>query len=106
MCCEKSILTTARFTLMCRDHEAATFVWNVPERCVAGCIETIEAAYLPWGARGHEGNTNRRLMALWIADRSIPHTRRNLPRRLRAVGIEDADMLLALSGGSSPLDQH
>ena len=50
MCCEKSILTTVRFTLMCHDHEVATFVWNVPERCVAGCIETIEAAYLPWSA--------------------------------------------------------
>jgi hypothetical protein len=103
---EKPILTTARFTLMCRDHEAATFVWNVPERRVMGRIKTIEAAYLPWGAIDHKGNTNRKLMARWIAGRSIPALRPRLLGRLRAIGIEDADMLLALSGGSSLSDQY
>jgi len=91
---------------MCRDHEALAFTWNVPERRVAGRINVIDGRYVPWGALDNDGRTNRRMLATWMQHRSIPSLRPKVVRRLRDIGIDDPETLLALGTGASLSDQY
>ena len=100
------LVSSKRFTLMCRDHEALEFCWNVPERRVVGRMRTIDARYVPWGAIDVDGRANRRSLASWMQQRSIPTPRPHVVRRLRDAGIDDPETLLALGTGASLSDQY
>lgn len=99
-------IVTKRFTLMCRDHEALAFTWNVPERRVVGHVRLIDITYVPWGALDLNGRPNRSTIGSWMQHRSIPTLRPNVVRRLRDVGIDDPETLLALGTGASLSDQY
>lgn len=99
-------IVAKKFTLMCRNHEVLEFMWNVPERRVVGRLRVIDATYIPWGALGLNGRANRASVATWMQHRSIPSLRPNVLRRLRDVGIDDAQTLLALGTGASLSDQY
>lgn len=91
---------------MCRDHEAVDFVWNVPERRVVGRMRVIDEAFVPWGALDVGGRTNRCALGRWMQGRSIPALRPHVVRRLRDVGVDGPDALLALGTGASLSDQY
>ena len=99
-------IVVKKFTLMCLNHEALDFVWNVPERRVVGKVRLIDATYVPWGALGLQGRVTRTSLATWMQHRSIPSLRPNVTRRLQDVGIEDSETLLALGTGASLSDQY
>ena len=97
---------TAIRTLMCRDHEVATFAYDPIARRIVGRPRIIERAYLPLGCLGHDGAFTSSRLASWLSNRSIPATRPGVSSVLQRLDLQTPEELMAAGLGLSLSDQY
>lgn len=98
--------TTVTRTLMCRDHEAATFSYDPVARRVIGRPVVHDPAYLPLGCLDRSGRFAAPRLRSWLANRAVPATRPGLAPVLQRLGLETPEELLAAGLGLSLSDQY
>ena len=98
--------TTITRTLMCRDHEAATFSYDPVARRVVGRPVVHDPAYLPLGCLDQSGRFAAPRLRAWLANRAVPATRPGLAPVLQRLGLETPEELLAEGLGLSLSDQY
>lgn len=93
-------------TLMCRDHEAMRFRYDVAARAVVGRLEVIDRDYVPFGCVDRDGSVNRNSVRRWISSRAVPMTRPAAASLASFLGLSSTEELLLSGLGLSLSDQY
>lgn len=102
-------METDRFltrTLMCRDHEAMRFRYDVAARCVVGKIEVVDRSYVPFGCVDRDGSVSRNSVRRWISARAVPMTRPAALSLANSLGLSSTEELMLSGLGLSLSDQY
>ena len=86
-------------TLMCRDHEAARFSYDLTVRDVAGKVRVIDPVYLPQGCLDESGPFSGKRLSRRLSNRAVRATRPGTAPVLRRPGLEHPGELLTAGFG-------
>ncbi len=95
-----------RRTLMCRDHEACAFTYDLMLRQIAGHIKALEVSYIPFAAWSRNGSIDGQGLSGWMTRRAVPQSRENVSRLLEALDLESTEELMLFGLGLSLSDQY
>lgn len=93
-------------TLMCRDHRAARFSYDLEHQRVVGRPIVLDAAFLPLGCLEPDGAFSVSRLQRWLSNRAVPATRPGLAPVLQRLGMSKPEELLAAGLGLSLSDQY
>lgn len=97
---------TARYTLMCHDHEVLAFTYHGRTGAVTAVEPLGGIAWKPFGVGRHDREPNRYDMAEWLRNRAIPGLRPHLPAALRDLAVRTPAALMFQSWGLSLSDPY
>lgn len=95
-----------RVTLMCRNHEVASFSWNTVKQSVVGKVRKIVPRYLPIRCLDSQGSLVKSNLAAWFKDRGIPALRPSAQSKLNQLGYASVTEIMARGFGLSLSDQY
>lgn len=95
-----------RRTLMCRDHEAVRFSYDLALQRVVGRPSIIDESFIPLGCLEPNGAFSSSRLQRWLSNRAVPATRPGLVPVLQRLGMSSPEELLAAGLGLSLSDQY
>ena len=100
---------TGRFatrTLMCKDHEVATFTYDVVLNTIVGRIIKKDVRWAPLGCLDKTQAMTSVGLSRWLSYRAVPATRKDVPAFVKALGLRSTVELMFMGLGLSLSDQY